>query len=83
MCVFGVWVCMSKHKCVYVVCGCVCQSASVCMWCVGVYVKAQVCVCGVSAVSLLKSGEELYWAIRRSWFARVNALCNLSCKKSQ
>ena len=22
-----------------------------------------------------------YWAIRRSWFARVNALCNLSRKK--
>ena len=22
-----------------------------------------------------------YWAIQRSWFARVNALCNLSCKK--
>ena len=24
-----------------------------------------------------------YWAIRQSWFARVNALCNLSQKKSQ
>ena len=24
-----------------------------------------------------------YWAIQRSWFARVNALCNLSRKKSQ
>ena len=23
-----------------------------------------------------------YWAIQRSWIARVNALCNLSCKKS-
>ena len=23
------------------------------------------------------------WAIRRSWFARVNALCNLSRKKSR
>ena len=23
----------------------------------------------------------VYWAIQRSWFARVNALCNLSCKK--
>ena len=22
-----------------------------------------------------------YWAIQQSWFARVNALCNLSCKK--
>ena len=26
---------------------------------------------------------ELYWAIQRSWFARVNALCNLSRKKSR
>ena len=25
----------------------------------------------------------VYWAIQRSWFARVNALCNLSRKKSQ
>ena len=25
----------------------------------------------------------LYWAIQRSWFARVNALCNLSRKKSR
>ena len=24
-----------------------------------------------------------YWAIQRSWFARVNALCNLSAKKSR
>ena len=24
-----------------------------------------------------------YWAIQRSWFARVNALCNLSHKKSR
>ena len=22
-----------------------------------------------------------YWVIQRSWFARVNALCKLSCKK--
>ena len=26
--------------------------------------------------------EYIYWAIQRSWFARVNALCNLSRKKS-
>ena len=25
--------------------------------------------------------ELLYWAIQRSWFARVNVLHNLSCKK--
>ena len=24
-----------------------------------------------------------YWAIQQSWFARVNALCNLSRKKSR
>ena len=29
------------------------------------------------------SVHERYWAIQRSWFARVNALCNLSCKKSR
>ena len=28
-------------------------------------------------------GSEKYWAIPRSWFARVNALCNLSRKKSR
>ena len=26
---------------------------------------------------------QVYWAIQRSWFARVNALCNLSQKKSR
>ena len=30
-----------------------------------------------------KRKQEAYWAIQRSWFARVNALCNLSRKKSQ
>ena len=32
-----------------------------------------------------RSGEggRLYWAIQQSWFARVNALCNLSRKKSR
>ena len=29
------------------------------------------------------SGIGSYWAIQRSWFARVNALCNLSAKKSR
>ena len=32
----------------------------------------------VSALTMV-----VYWAIRRSWFARVNALCNLSRKKSR
>ena len=27
--------------------------------------------------------QHMYWAIQRSWFARVNALCNLSRKKSR
>ena len=27
--------------------------------------------------------QTLYWAIQRSWFARVNAVCNLSRKKSR
>jgi len=30
-----------------------------------------------------EDGVITYWAIRRSWFARVNALCNLSRKKSR
>ena len=30
---------------------------------------------------LLEKG--MYWAIQQSWFARVSALCNLSCKKSR
>ena len=29
------------------------------------------------------TGKAVYWAIQRSWFARVNALCNLSRKKSR
>ena len=50
-----------------------CSHDHVCLWweCVGlvcVYMCAHVSVC---------------WAIQWSWFARVNALCNLSRKKSQ
>ena len=30
-----------------------------------------------------KDHEPAYWAIQRGWFARVNALCNLSRKKSR
>ena len=36
-----------------------------------------------STASLLESGEQCCWAVQRSWFARVNALCNLSRKKSR
>ena len=30
-----------------------------------------------------KAAVTVYWVIQRSWFARVNALCNLSRKKSR
>ena len=30
----------------------------------------------------LTTATDVYWAIQRIWFARVNALCNLSRKKS-
>ena len=36
----------------------------------------------VSCVTLLLPPPNPYWAVQWSWFARVNALCNLSCKKS-
>ena len=34
-----------------------------------------------TALGLPRSAPDslVYWAIQRSWFARVNALCNLSC----
>ena len=32
---------------------------------------------------LLRLLHGVYWVIQRSWFARVNALCNLSHKKSR
>ena len=32
---------------------------------------------------LLPLASSMYWAIKRSWFARVNALCNLSRKQSR
>ena len=31
----------------------------------------------------LRHSNLKYWAVQWSWFAQVNALCNLSCKKSQ
>ena len=27
--------------------------------------------------------DMIYWVIQQSWFATVNVLCNLSCKKSR
>ena len=39
---------------------------------------------GFQAVHKTPEGISLsYWAIQRSWFTRVNALCNLSRKKSR
>ena len=34
-------------------------------------------------VTLMYVDLSEYWAIQQSWFARVNALCNLSRKKSR
>ena len=33
--------------------------------------------------SIMSLTSSLCWAIQRSWFSRVNALCNLSRKKSR
>ena len=50
--------------------------------------KTRVCVCVVSVIEKRPvlppcTEDGGYWAIQRSWFARVNALCNLSRKKSR
>ena len=39
-------------------------------------------VCGSALLFFCRGGWE-YWAIQRSWFARVNVLCNLSRKMSR
>ena len=72
-------------------CACVCV-------CVCARARARVCVCVCVCVDgmNLKYGLrwhihisvhsvlcQCYWAVQRSWFARVNALCNLSHKKSR
>ena len=36
-----------------------------------------------TTLSIQVSGALHCWAVQRSWFARVNALCNLLCKKSR
>ena len=36
----------------------------------------------LSALACKRTFIKMYWAIQRSWFARVNALCNLLRKKS-
>ena len=39
---------------------------------------------GIGSASLVIAvAVPRYWVIQRSWFARVNALCNLSAKKSR
>ena len=39
--------------------------------------------CLVYPTPLRSTDSPRYWAIQRSWFARVNALCNLSRKMSR
>ena len=39
--------------------------------------------CKINSSSHVQIWSVGYWAIQRSWFSRVNALCNLSRKKSQ
>ena len=39
-------------------------------------------LCGITFLFNTLSVDTLYWAVQQSWFARVNALCNFSCKKS-
>ena len=34
-------------------------------------------------ITFLSLYQQLYWVVQQSWFARVNALCNLSYKKLQ
>ena len=40
------------------------------------------CILLEQKTGFLQMGFSTYWAIQWSWFARVNALCNLSRKKS-
>ena len=57
------------------------QSSLLFLYCV---VFSAVCVSvGFSVHSVQCQSAQFYWAIQRSWFARVNALCNLSRKKSR
>ena len=49
-----------------------CMSA--CEWCV---------LAGFFVFVFFTKRFAFYWPIRRSWFARVNALCNLSRKRSR
>ena len=52
-----------------------CDDAS-CLVMKGFYSPAQ-------AAHTFFTGQSHFGAIQRSWFGRVNALCNLSCKKSR
>ena len=46
-------------------------------------VSVAVSRCGFLAYVSVDISYSFYRAIQRSWFARVNALCNLSRKKSR
>ena len=41
------------------------------------------CIRREELIALLRELLWCYWAVQSSWFARVNALCNLSRKKSR
>ena len=52
--------------------------------CVCVYgMNLKYALCWHIHISVHSVLRQCYWAIQRSWFARVNALCNLSRKKSR
>ena len=82
-------VCVRAYVCVCV-CACVyaCASACVCRY-VRVHARVksdlgsnsgkQRLIAGFLSFALIRR----YWAIQRSWFAKVNALCNLSRKMSR
>ena len=57
------------------------SQAHICVCVYGMNLKYALCWhIHISVHSVLR---QCYWAIQRSWFARVNALCNLSRKKLQ
>ena len=62
--------------------GCV-QSTALYTWVCAWHSSRHLVCAGHSAIHLGECRAQLYWAIQRSWFARVNALCNLSRKKSR
>ena len=47
-----------------------------------VLVPVRVCIYNAKRI-VFQNKTLCYWAVLWSWFAQVNALCNLSCKKSR